>query len=457
MKLKQIHIYNFRCFKELSIEFEDKLTVIVAENGAGKTAILDAIALGFGRYLTKLPGVAGRAMKATDLRVNSLEKQAPFMMLGWQVEAEGIDIHWSSGRKRDSSISVAQIQSMLEQEYQELLKKGAKDLDAFALNIVKREAEGEPAFLPLVAYYGTNRAIRDEVQRRRGFKQKFSRFDALVGTLEPDSSFRSAFEWFNAMEDLERREQQTKRDFDYRMPELQWVRKAIEQMLNGGLVEPRTLVRPLRFVIDKVNEDGSRQTLRISQLSDGYKIVLGLVMDLARRMVEANPTTQTKPGISSPLELPAIVLIDEIDLHLHPKWQQQVLGDLIRTFPNTQFIVTTHSPQVISTVHTTSIRVLGLDVNGNQVAAMPLAHTYGEQSNSVLRTVMQVDPQPPINEKADLLRLTEWVDQGLGDTDEAKTLMAQLLVALGSEHPQLQRLQRSIARQQRLAGLSEQQ
>ncbi|WP_323907420.1 AAA family ATPase [Aeromonas caviae] len=139
MKLKQIHIYNFRCFKELSIEFEDKLTVIVAENGAGKTAILDAIALGFGRYLTKLPGVAGRAMKATDLRVNSLEKQAPFMMLGWQVEAEGIDIHWSSGRKRDSSISVAQIQSMLEQEYQELIKKGAKDLDAFALNIVKRE------------------------------------------------------------------------------------------------------------------------------------------------------------------------------------------------------------------------------------------------------------------------------------------------------------------------------
>ena len=62
-------------------------------------------------------------------------------------------------------------------------------------------------------------------------------------------------------------------------------------------------------------------------------------MDLARRMVEANPTTQTKPGISSPLELPAIVLIDEIDLHLHPKWQQQVLGDLIRTFPNTQFIM----------------------------------------------------------------------------------------------------------------------
>lgn len=455
MKLKQLHIYNFRCFQELSITFEDKLTVIVAENGAGKTAILDAIALGFGRYLTKLPGVTGRATKATDLRVDKLEKKSPFLMLGWQAEAEGSQLSWSSGRKRDSSISVAQIQSLLKSEYQFLLKQGAKGLDAFTLDIVKREAESEPVLLPVVAYYGTNRAIRNEVKRRRGFKQKFSRFDALVGALEPDSSFRSAFEWFNAMEDLERREQQTKRDFDYRLPELQWVRAAIEQMLNSCLVEPRTLIRPLRFVIDKVNDDGSRQTLRISQLSDGYKIVLGLVMDLARRMVEANPTTQTLPDISSPLALPAIVLIDEIDLHLHPKWQQQVLGDLIRTFPNTQFIVTTHSPQVISTVHTASIRVLGLDINGNQVAAMPLAHTYGEQSNSVLRTVMQVDPQPPINEKADLLLLTEWVDQGLADKDEAKKLMEQLLMALGAEHPQLQRLQRSIARQQRLAGWSE--
>lgn len=454
MKLKQMHLYNFRCFSELSIDFDDKLTVIVAENGAGKTAILDAIALGFGRYLTKLPGVSGRATKVTDLRVNSSEKQAPFMMLGWQADVDGIMLSWSSGRKRDASISIAQIERLMKEEYQFLLKQGAKGVDAFTLDIVKRESEDESVYLPVVAYYGTNRAIRDEVKRRRGFKKKFSRFDALAGALEPDSSFRAAFEWFNAMEDVERREQQTKRDWDYRLPELQWVRSAIEQMLNGALVEPRTLIRPLRFVIDKVNDDGSRQTLRVSQLSDGYKIVLGLVMDLARRMVEANPNPESRMGVSSPLDLPAIVLIDEIDLHLHPRWQQKVLGDLTRTFPHTQFIVTTHSPQVISTVPSESIRVLGKDTNGNPVAAMPLAHTYGEPSNSVLLSVMQVDPQPPIGEKVSLQRLTELVDQGLGDGDEAKQLMAELLPALGIQHPQIQRLQRSLARQQRLAGLS---
>ncbi|WP_270698282.1 AAA family ATPase [Aeromonas sp. QDB05] len=425
MKLKQMHLYNFRCFSELSIAFDDKLTVIVAENGAGKTAILDAIALGFGRYLTKLPGISGRATKVTDLRVHNLEKQAPFMMLGWQADVPSGTMLWSSGRKRDASISIAQIEGLMKEEYQFLLKQGAKGVDAFALDIVKREAEGEPVFLPVVAYYGTNRSIREEVQRRRGFKQKFSRFDALVGALEPAPSFKSAFEWFNAMEDVERREQQTKRDFDYRLPELQWVRKAIEQMLNGGLVDPRTLIRPLRFVIDKVNDDGSRQTLRISQLSDGYKIVLGLVMDLARRMVEANPTPQTLQGISSPLALPAIVLIDEIDLHLHPKWQQQVLGDLTRIFPNAQFIVTTHSPQVLTTVARENIRQLGADEQG-AYARMPAFSPLAHDNSDALAKVMETHSQPNLPLQEAISEYELLVRAGEETSARATTLLATL-------------------------------
>lgn len=448
MKLKQMHLYNFRCFSELSIAFDDKLTVIVAENGAGKTAILDAIALGFGRYLTKLPGVTGRATKATDLRVDKLEKQSPFMMLGWQAYLGGEMTSWSSGRKRDASISIAQIEGLMKEEYQFLLRQGAKGVDAFALDIVKREAEGGPVFLPVVAYYGTNRAIREEVQRRRGFKQKFSRFDALIGALEPDSSFRSAFEWFNAMEDLERREQQTKRDFDYRLPELQCVRAAIEQMLNGGLVEPRTLVRPLRFVIDKVNDDGSRQTLRISQLSDGYKIVLGLVMDLARRMVEANPISQTQPGISNPLALPAIVLIDEIDLHLHPRWQQQVLSDLTRIFPNAQFIVTTHSPQVLTTIDKECIRLLRQseeDGVTRTAVITPQWQTKGVASADVLATIMGIDPVPNVPEAQALSRYKQMIEMDqLSNHPDAGRLREQLLAHFGATHPLMLECERLI-------------
>lgn len=452
MKLERLHLKNFRCFDELSIEFGKRLTVIIAENGAGKTAILDAIAIGFGRYLTKLPGVTGRTTKETDLRVAQGERREPFMMLAWEARTrEGTPIVWAGGRKRDGAVSALAIKKLLSDEQESLLGSGLKELDEFTLDLVQADAENRAYFLPVIAYYGTNRAIREEVQRRRGFKKNFSRFDALSGALEPDSRFRSAFEWFNAMEDAERRERETHRDFDYQHPELQAVRAAIVRLLPVGFSKPRTEIRPLRFVIDQLTPDGTTRTLRITQLSDGYRVVLGLTMDFARRMAQAN-SRMAADGmqIMNPLDLPAIALIDEVDLHLHPSWQQRVLTDLMQTFSNTQFIITTHSPQVLSTVKRENIRVIGPDASGKIIAAPPLAMTYGEPSGDVLQSVMMVDPQPPVSEKADLQRLTEWVDQGNDQSAEATQLMQSLIAALGEQHPQLQRLQRSIQRQEAL-------
>ncbi len=452
MKLERIHLYNFRCFDDLTVDFGKRLTVIIADNGAGKTALLDAIAIGFGRYLTKLPGISGRATKDTDLRVAAGERRESFMMLSWEARTRDDKlIVWTGGRKRDSAVSAATIKNQLSEEQLARLSRGLKEIDDFTLSLVQSETDQQAYFLPVIAYYGTNRAIREEVQRRRGFKKNFSRFDALSGSLEPDSRFRAAFEWFNAMEDLERREREKRRDFDYRHPELQTVRSAIIRLLPVGFSNPRTEVRPLRFVIDRLMPDGCTRTLRISQLSDGYRVVLGLTMDLARRMAQANSQMIANGmQIMNPLDLPAIALIDEVDLHLHPSWQQRVLTDLMQTFRNTQFIVTTHSPQVLSTVKRENIRVIGPDSSGKVIAAPPLAMTYGEPSGDVLHSVMMVDPQPPVSEKADLQRLTEWVDQGNYDSAEAKQLMQALIAALGEQHPQLQRLQRSIQRQEAL-------
>lgn len=452
MKLERLHLRNFRCFEELTIDFGKRLTVIIAENGAGKTAVLDAIAIGFGRYLTKLPGIAGLTTKDTDLRVADGERREPFMMLAWEARTrEDAPVVWASGRKRDGAVGAATIKKLLSEEHEAFLNRGLKELDDFTLGLVQADANQQAYFLPVIAYYGTNRAIREEVQRRRGFKKSFSRFDALTGALEPNSRFRAAFEWFNAMEDVERREREARRDFDYQHPELSAVRMAIVRVLPVGFSKPRTEVGPLRFVIDRLMPDGSTRTLRISQLSDGYRVVLGLTMDLARRMAQAN--SQMRSGgmqIINPLDLPAIALIDEVDLHLHPSWQQRVLTDLMQTFRNTQFIVTTHSPQVLSTVKRENIRVIGQDSSGKVVAAPPLAMTYGEPSGDVLHSVMLVDPQPPVAEKADLQRLTEWVDQGRYQEADARSLLQRLTDTLGSQHPQLQRLQRSIQRQEAL-------
>ncbi|OCX69003.1 hypothetical protein A6M27_14520 [Acidithiobacillus thiooxidans] len=189
--------------------------------------------------------------------------------------------------------------------------------------------------------------------------------------------------------------------------------------------------------------------LEVGQLSDGIRNVIAMVGDIAFRAVQLNAHL----GARAALETSGIALIDEVDMHLHPSWQQVILKGLREAFPRIQFIVTTHSPQVLSTVRRENIRVLAPNVDGMITANLPLAMTYGEPSGDVLHSVMTVDPQPPVLEKPDLQRLTELVDQGAYASKEAQILMQTLTEALGAQHPQLQRLQRNIQRQSRLNGL----
>lgn len=451
MWLESLSLMNFRCFSSLHIEFDKRLTVIVAQNGCGKTAILDAIAIGFGRYLTKLPNIKGRAASETDIRLKDGEVKERFMALHWAVRTVDDDhINWSSTR-RSGPISRLALHRLMSAHPEPRFQSGSRAIDTYTRELIEAEDAGDLAFIPVIAYYGTNRAIREDVKRRRGFRKEFERFAALDGALDPDSRFRAAFEWFNAMEDVERRERETRRRFNYVLPELEAVRQAMVKMLNGDFSKPRTEIRPLRFVIDRAMPDGTSATLRVSQLSDGYRVVLGLVMDLARRLAQANGAylSTLKKG-SKVLDLPAIAVIDEVDLHLHPIWQQTILTDLMRTFPGTQFIVTTHSPQVLSTVKKDNIRIIGLDQDGQVAAMKPLGRTYGKPSGDIMHSVMLVDPQPPINEKAQLETLTALVDQGKYATPQAKDLMKSLKDSLGEDHSQLQRLERSMQRQRML-------
>ena len=194
--------------------------------------------------------------------------------------------------------------------------------------------------LPIFAYYGTGRGKFHVPERKRGFKQTFERWDCYKSAILPDTDFKRLFEWFDLMEDEERRERERRRNFDYVSPVLSCVRCALSDMVNS-FTNPRIMTRPLRFVMDRVESDGARHELRIEQLSEGYKIVIAMVADLAARMAEANPE------MLNPLEAKGIVLIDEVDLHLHPKWQRSILQDLHRVFPNVQFIVSTHSPIIV--------------------------------------------------------------------------------------------------------------
>ena len=142
--------------------------------------------------------------------------------------------------------------------------------------------------------------------------------------------------------------------------------------------------------------------------------MLALVMGFARRLAQANP------HLENPLDAEAILLIDEIELHLHPKWQQTVLRDLRRTFPKTQIIVTTHSPQILTTVESKHIRIL----NDGKVFSAPPA-TYGAEASRLLKDVLGVPVRPPDNENAKRIDdLNNFILEG--KMDEAEKLLAEL-------------------------------
>ena len=451
MRLKSLHLKNFRCFSDLTVNFDPKMTVIIAENGKGKTAVLDAIATGFGRYLTKL-GKKGQTLKQFDIQVLSQERLAPYAALTIEIEKtsahEPDALVWSLSRKHNPASSI------------DTPLAGTKSIDAFATQLLQKQESGLTPPFPLVVYYGTNRGILGEVQRRRNFKKKFTPLDALDGALEPTARFKAAFEWFNAMEDEERREKEKRKDFSYRLPQLEYVRSAIERALTHLPAEgvfgagaspvlfsnPRTETRPLRFVIDQHTSERQR-TLRINQLSDGYRIVLGLVMDLARRQAEAfSFSPQIVAGFGA---WPTIVLIDEVDLHLHPRWQQVVLLQLQNIFSSTQFIVTTHSPQVLTSVEATCIRKLVPHTNPDTGAQTVVAEnvscqTRGVASADVLARIMKVDPVPDVPEARQLADYHRLIQQNLHESDDGQVLRQALNTHFGPNHPVMHECDRII-------------
>jgi len=153
--------------------------------------------------------------------------------------------------------------------------------------------------------------------------------------------------------------------------------------------------------------DKSDIALNVLQLSQGEKSLMALVADISRRLVLLNPS------LENPLNGAGIVLIDEVDLHLHPEWQQSILINLTKTFPSIQFVVSTHSPQVLSTVHHDSIRVL----NNSEIHRVHVP-TLGEESKTILEDVLHVDSRPKNEMSKELKIYMEQLNKGEVDSED---------------------------------------
>lgn len=427
LRVDRLELSNFRCFPEISIDLHERLTVIVANNGQGKTAILDAIAIALGPFVGAFDDGKDRAFERDDIRLlqagtgNRMELADG----GVTLRATGVVAHQGESWKRQLSGPKSRT---TRKDANALIKAGKK-----LQSQVRQEAEAlsTGACLPLVAYYPTDRLWNI---RRLPYK-KLPRTSRMVGythCLESGSDFHLMADWFRywSVNSLNRRlkaqqegEAILPNEFD---DALETVRNAINLCLkpSGWCDMDYSLERE-----EIVARHWQYGELPVGMLSDGIRSMLTLVADIAFRMVKLNPNL----GPYAATNTDGIVLIDEVDMHLHPAWQQTVLSSLREAFPRLQFVVTTHSPQVTSTVPTESIRVLTAD---GVMAAPP--GTEGAKSSRILERVFGVESRPQANEATrELLRYLSLVDAGQWETPEALKLRAELDRRYQGEEPAL--------------------
>lgn len=322
MKIDFLELTNFRNIQKQKIVFENKnFVVLIGDNGSGKTTILESITKGF---VPVLRSINAEAMKQCDLTNNDIKNGMNSTGVTLGITLDNEKYVWTNKRRLSSQ---RPFENIGDQQNGEI--RGLKELKLRYSQCVEEKK------LPLVLYYGTDRIIRDVPVR--GHIKDFKVTDALRYCFDNVNYFRDFYDWFKTEEDIELRG--LRENPNYKNPKLNCVRTALERMIKGYF-NLRIELSPSRMVM--TNSKGI--DLEIDQLSGGYKAVLSVIADIAKRLSIANPES------SNPLEEEAVILIDELDLHLHPKWQKEIVDDLKRTFPNCQFIISTHSPFIIQSL-----------------------------------------------------------------------------------------------------------
>ena len=397
MRLESIKLSGFRGISKLKLEFPEQVNVLVGVNGSGKSAVLDCTAIMLSRLIGRIRSSAGtgRYFVDSDISNEASETQNKVAIL-----FQGQSVHWSVTKTR----------------------KGRRKQTITRLDVMKKHIErfrseldeNEHSTLPVAVYYPVNRAVLDIPLRIRT-QHRFDRLAAYDQALSGEGrSFRVFFEWFREREDLENEHRIDEPGF--RDPQLRAVRMAIRRLLPG-FRKPKIRRSPLRMVVKKNSEE-----LIVNQLSDGEKCTLAMAGDLARRMAIANPSME------EPLETEAVVLIDEIDLHLHPEWQRRIVPALAETFTNTQFLLSTHSPAILSQLKPNSIWIMGMTESG--IVANRPEDAYGQTVNRILEDIMCV-PARPRKIEDDLGRLYVAIEEK--DMEKAKSLLGCLQETIGTD------------------------
>ena len=415
MKIEQLELVNFKGFKKNTFYFEENNILLSAENGRGKSSILEAINL----CLSKLASnyVPTKPIPFSDEMIRNKTSQS---LIELSLVYKNRSTSCSLMKKRSSKSRGTSAAVFDKSQVAELV------------NDFRDIIDNESGNIPIIVYYPTQRNVIDVPSRIRT-RHEFGQASSYEDAFKSGVNFRTFFEWYRDEEDMEN-EGKLAISLNYQDKKLSAVRSAIYSFLPG-FSNLRIVRSRQRMSIEKNGE-----TLAINQLSDGEKSLLALIGDLARRLALANPS------LNDPLEGEGIVLIDEIDLHLHPSWQRKVMESLPNIFPNIQFILTSHSPQVMGSASDFKVFFLEGEASlGNE--KIRNANLYGKDSNLILEAFMGTssrdkDVQQLIDEL--FIYLTN------KDLNKSKELFKSLLTILDFSDPDLKKAEFLINRLERI-------
>lgn len=417
MKITSLHLRGIGQFDELDLRFAPypgKLfnnTLIIGSNGAGKSTILESMAIAFSWFVSRIRSEKGVGMPISELKINN-EFASGYIRI--MVEDDNEEFEWTVSKAKRG-------------------KKAERPTRLEGLNRLVNRYKDQYSFdnrfsFPLLLFYDANRGVLDIPLKIRG-KHTFEQLDGYDNALRGIVDYRRFFEWYREREDVENEKKirifekinkgdkledvliEMSKSLDN---QLLAVKKALESFLPE-LKNFRVQRKPrLHMAVDK---DG--KVLNVEQLSQGEKLTMALVGDIARRLAIMNP------AMKNPLQGSGIVLIDEAELHLHPKWQRNLVGGLKDTFPNIQFIITTHSPLLISDEK--DLLCYSLDYG----RLYEMDRLYGEDVNNVLTKAMDTDIR---NQEID--NLIKSLMNAVQDKklDQAKGILKQLGMELPENH-----------------------
>jgi predicted ATP-binding protein involved in virulence len=427
MKITRLSLDNVRAFEEAEFAFNPGFNLIIGVNGAGKSSALDAIRFCGSHLLSALQKMP---FKPFGFGTDDIHGSAPFAeaamyfsfgddedafvrLREWREDVAAEETA-NVERLRREILETARPRDRLRNQLRELQETISPAESVFfypSINSIKARASRQSS-APLIIHYSTARSVMNEQVERKSAAS--SGRPAYANALQSNHlSLRQFADWMLAQ--------------IYLVPErpssrhlVEGISRALERFLPGY-----SNLRPSPDHPSKVLIDIRGTTLDVRMLSDGERSVLALILDITKRLAQANP------GQDNPFEsAEAVILIDEIDLHLHPQWQRRIVSNLEGAFVNCQFIATTHSPQIIGEVPHGRIQM----IKDGQVYSPN--RSFGIDSSRVLEEVMNIDSRNPAVEEQ-IGRIAKLIADHKGA--QARAAIEALSNDIGAEDPEITR------------------